>query len=114
MTGIHVAAFFGQAEFVQELLQNVITETIFELMYNSYITYQKVIYAIQTIINCLQVIPFNPIDQPIAAHRSPSQLLPIDGHRWISIMTQLVVALGSLLEMEISNFNQLTFPFQPI
>ena len=59
-------------------------------------------------------IPFNSIDGPIAAYRW-TQRWSIDRHRnfsrWAS--RDALWPLGCPLELQISNFNQLTFPFQP-
>ena len=67
--------------------------------------------------------PFNPIDGPIEAHR-----WPIDGHRnffrwasmdhrWPSMGFELSPSawgqLWSIFGLNISNFNLLSFPFEP-
>ena len=61
-----------------------------------------------------------PSMDPTMVHRSPSQLFPIctDGPSMaidgFQLWPNALWSHGSLLEMQISNFNLLTFPFQPI
>ena len=59
--------------------------------------------------------PFNPIDRHRRAHRSPSMVIATfsDGHRWDLIYHPAWEHLWSILGLNISNFNLLSFPFEP-
>ena len=60
--------------------------------------------------------PFNPIDGPIDGHRNFSRWASMD-HRWPSMGFELSPSawgqLWSIFGLNISNFNLLSFPFEP-
>ena len=60
--------------------------------------------------------PFNPIDGPIDGHRNFFRWASMD-HRWPSMGFELSPSawgqLWSIFGLNISNFNLLSFPFEP-